>query len=401
VAWTQGSTYLDISNLAVTLIVVAIFQAIQLIEGFWLTPRIMGHRLNLHPGLVLIAIVGTLFTLGALIALIIVPLLGSLDLLFRYARRKRAGIDPWVFQDSAQSQEIEGEKMNDNHLTSTLLLLVENNIYQQQLTHLLSAKYDLITWQGAESLDQPFELCIIDAMMLTNLHLQILARKREDAPYLPFLLVTSQKDLPGLAWHIKYTVDEILLTPIDDLILQPRVETLLHTRQLVQEIRLLADFDELTGVLTRRRLLLQAKREFVRARRFGRPLSVVMLDIDFFKKVNDQHGHAIGDQVLRETAQRCQENIREVDIIGRYGGEEFTIILPELDIGEAQDVAERLRQAIAQHPIETDVGIIFITISLGVAHLIPEDANFEAVIKRADDALNTAKRSGRNQVTKI
>jgi predicted PurR-regulated permease PerM len=102
VAWTQGSTYLDLSNLAVTLIIVAIFQVIQLVEGFWLTPRIMGRRLNLHPGLILIAIVGTLFTLGALMALIIVPILGSLDLIFVYARRKRAGLDPWPIPISPQ-----------------------------------------------------------------------------------------------------------------------------------------------------------------------------------------------------------------------------------------------------------------------------------------------------------
>ncbi|MCJ7626187.1 MAG: AI-2E family transporter [Anaerolineaceae bacterium] len=109
VAWTQGSTYLDISNLAAALIVVAIFQVIQLIEGFWLTPRIMGRRLNLHPGLILIAVVGTLFTLGALMTLITVPLLASLDLIFRYARRKQAGLDPWPVQETPQSVNSEEE----------------------------------------------------------------------------------------------------------------------------------------------------------------------------------------------------------------------------------------------------------------------------------------------------
>ena len=112
VAWTQGSTYLGLSNLAITLLVVIIFAAIQFFEGFWLTPRIMSRRLNLHPGLVLIAIVGTLFTLGALMALIIVPLLSSLDLIFRYARSKRAGLDPWAYQESAQ---IPSEEEHEEH----------------------------------------------------------------------------------------------------------------------------------------------------------------------------------------------------------------------------------------------------------------------------------------------
>ncbi|MBI9043425.1 MAG: AI-2E family transporter [Anaerolineaceae bacterium] len=103
VAWTQGSSYLDIPNLTVAIIIVAIFQGIQLIEGLWLTPRIMGRRMNLHPGLVLIAVIGTLFTLGALMALIIVPVIGSLGLIFRYIRNKRANPDPKSDQDLLQS----------------------------------------------------------------------------------------------------------------------------------------------------------------------------------------------------------------------------------------------------------------------------------------------------------
>jgi len=99
VAWNQGSTHFGLSNLAATLIVIAIFQVIQLIEGFWLTPRIMGRRLNLHPGLILIAVVGTLFTLGALMALIIIPILGSFELVLRYAYHKRAGLDPWPAEE--------------------------------------------------------------------------------------------------------------------------------------------------------------------------------------------------------------------------------------------------------------------------------------------------------------
>jgi predicted PurR-regulated permease PerM len=104
VAWTQGSMYLDISNLAVTLIIVGIFQVIQLIEGLWLTPRIMGRRLKLHPGLIFVAIVGTLFSLGAVMALIIVPIIGTLQLVLRYVRRKRAGLDPWELHENQSGE---------------------------------------------------------------------------------------------------------------------------------------------------------------------------------------------------------------------------------------------------------------------------------------------------------
>ena len=109
VAWTQGSQYLEISNLTAMLLIVIIFLAIQFIEGFWLTPQIMGRRLNLHPGVVLIAVVSTLFTLGALMALIIIPLIGSLELIFRYTRRKRAGLDPW----SMAAVQIQDEEKNE------------------------------------------------------------------------------------------------------------------------------------------------------------------------------------------------------------------------------------------------------------------------------------------------
>ena len=103
VAWTQGSNYFDISNLIVALIIVIIFQVIQLIEGLWLTPRVMSARLHIHPGIVLIAVVGTLLTLGALIALIIVPILGSLALIIRFIQMKRAGIDPWSLEEIQQN----------------------------------------------------------------------------------------------------------------------------------------------------------------------------------------------------------------------------------------------------------------------------------------------------------
>ena len=107
VAWVQGSIYLDISNAGLALIVVIVFQLIQLFEGIYLTPRIIGRRLNLHPGLVMVALVGTLFTLGALTALIVIPLIGSLDLVLRYVRRRHAGLDPWPEMEVEPPSELE------------------------------------------------------------------------------------------------------------------------------------------------------------------------------------------------------------------------------------------------------------------------------------------------------
>ena len=116
--------------------------------------------------------------------------------------------------------------MNDIY---TRFLLMENQVCQEKLGAFLSPKYRLISSHGAETLVKSFDLYIVDAHLLTNLENQILERKRDDSPLMPFILVTSREDLPKLANHIKYTVDEILLKPIDDLILQPGVETFLNT----------------------------------------------------------------------------------------------------------------------------------------------------------------------------
>ena len=192
--------------------------------------------------------------------------------------------------------------MNDMY---SRLLPMENQACQEKLGAFLSPKYRLIRGHGAETLVKSFDLYIVDSHILTNLENQILERKRDDSPLMPFILVTSREDIPKLANHIKYTVDEILFKPIDDLILQPGVETFLNTQKLVQPVQRLVDFDVLTGVLTRCCFSRMAHREFLRSHRFDHPLSIVMLDIDFFKKVNDTYGHTVGDQVLREVAQRC------------------------------------------------------------------------------------------------
>lgn len=171
----------------------------------------------------------------------------------------------------------------------------------------------------------------------------------------------------------------------------------LENARLFREVQRLANIDELTGTYNRRFFFELAERELGRTFRFGHPLSAVMLDIDHFKQVNDTYGHTIGDQVLRAVAQRCCENIREIDILGRYGGEEFIIILPETDAVGARATAERLCRRIAHTAIATDQGPVTITLSLGVATLNQND-NLDALLKRADQALYGAKQAGRNQV---
>ncbi len=172
----------------------------------------------------------------------------------------------------------------------------------------------------------------------------------------------------------------------------------LQNARLFAEIQQLAMVDDLTGIYNRRHFFELGEHEFHRAQRYNRPLAVIMLDLDHFKTVNDTYGHAVGDQVLRMLAERCRSNIREVDILGRYGGEEFTIILPEAGPNEAQMISERLRKHIARMPITTTAGPISITISLGTANLSADIPNLSKLIDCADFAMYEAKRRGRNIV---
>jgi len=141
-----------------------------------------------------------------------------------------------------------------------------------------------------------------------------------------------------------------------------------------------------------------SRREVERARRFGRPLSAIMVDVDHFKDINDTYGHAEGDRVLRMVAERLNSNIREIDILGRYGGDEFTIILPETDLFVATNVAERVRRSVTEIPTLMKDEPIQISLSIGVARANPETADLMALLEGADAAMYIAKQAGGNRV---
>ncbi len=172
----------------------------------------------------------------------------------------------------------------------------------------------------------------------------------------------------------------------------------LENARLFGEVQRLAITDGLTGTYNRRHFFELAEREIERGRRYGHAVSAIMLDIDHFKQVNDTYGHATGDQVLRAAAERCSESIRDVDILGRYGGEEFVVVLPATDLSGALSTAERLRQCVAETPIPTDRGDVTITISLGVASNIQDNGDLAVLLNRADAAMYAAKQAGRNRV---
>ncbi|MDW8403865.1 diguanylate cyclase [Chloroflexus sp.] len=171
-------------------------------------------------------------------------------------------------------------------------------------------------------------------------------------------------------------------------------------RALAREAEL-ARIDWLTGVYNRSHFYEIATHEFAVSTRYDQSLAICMFDVDYFKQINDRYGHLVGDQVLRAIAQTAARQIRAADCIGRFGGEEFILLLPNTDVTAGVMLAERLRTAITELRVPTEKGEITTTISLGVAGRQPADTSIERLIDRADQALYAAKRQGRNCVVGV
>ena len=178
-------------------------------------------------------------------------------------------------------------------------------------------------------------------------------------------------------------------------IFRPQVR---RVREYVGRLYELANTDPLTGCNNRRNFMQAGDREFTKAQRYARSMSVLMLDIDHFKKINDTYGHAVGDEVLKTLAATCLATIRKADCLGRLGGEEFAVIMPETDLEGARAGAEKLREAVADVEMSANGGIIRFTTSVGVAMLDADDKSIHDILNRADSGLYKAKEGGRNRV---
>lgn len=169
-------------------------------------------------------------------------------------------------------------------------------------------------------------------------------------------------------------------------------------RRLEARLRQMAGTDELTGLDNRRRFHERAERALRRARRQGTPLTLCMIDLDHFKTINDRYGHMVGDQVLAQVAGQCRAHIRDIDLIGRFGGEEFVVALPDADLAQALEITERLRGHIEclSHPDPTSDE--HLTVTIGIARVEADEDTLDPALKRADEALYRGKSKGRNVV---
>jgi diguanylate cyclase (GGDEF)-like protein len=202
-------------------------------------------------------------------------------------------------------------------------------------------------------------------------------------------LIQTMTFLFSLLLGITWTFGFVLLN-------SERLEVGLKEAQV--ELQRLAATDFLTGIANHRSFSESGEREIQRARRYGRSMAVLMIDLDHFKRVNDTYGHAAGDRVLVAVTSTIRKLLRDIDVFGRLGGEEFAILLPETDMVGGRATAERLRAAIAETAIDAGDSVLKVTISIGVSMVSREDRGLDAVLKRADDAMYEAKREGRNRV---
>ncbi|MHB1108985.1 MAG: PleD family two-component system response regulator [Devosia sp.] len=231
-------------------------------------------------------------------------------------------------------------------------------------------------------------------------------RSVEQSRTLPIILIADEADRPRVVRGLDLGVNDFIMRPVERNELQARVRTQIRRqryaavlRQSVTNTLALAVTDELTGLYNRRYFDRHLALMLEKAREQERDMALMLIDMDFFKTVNDTHGHDSGDAVLREFALRLRRSIRGVDLACRFGGEEFVVLMPDTDYRQAQNVAERVRTAVAERNFDMGASqALSVTVSVGVALNESEHDTPEMILKRADVALYRAKREGRNRV---
>jgi len=262
------------------------------------------------------------------------------------------------------------------------------------------------------------DLILLDVMMPDMDGLEVVRRLKADRtlPFIPVIMQTALDSTERMVAGLEAGADDYVTKPINFPELEARVRSLLRIKKLQQELgerekelsqmndRLLyiSLTDGLTGVDNRRALEKSLHEMFEHSLRLHEPIACVMCDIDHFKKVNDTYGHAAGDEVLKQFAEILKQEAREIDKVGRYGGEEFLLLLPGTVLDSAVTFAERVRQRVEANTFSFEGGTLKRTVSLGVASWPhPRITGREEMLKAADDALYVAKEMGRNRVVRF
>ncbi len=300
-----------------------------------------------------------------------------------------------------------------NTAAGSILIVDTDPRHAERIKNYLTPEHDVdILLQPADAVFQvtgaSYELALV-AMALTDFDpLRVCSQIRtlEHTRNLPIILIADDADKPKVVRALDLGVNDFISRPVERNELAARVRTqirrqryALELRQSVNNTMALAVTDDMTGLYNRRYFDRHLGVMLGKAQNQERDMALMILDIDHFKAVNDTYGHDIGDAVLKEFAARLKRNIRGVDLACRFGGEEFVVLMPDTDFGQAELVAERVRQSIAERSFEVNAGRpLSVTVSAGVTLNESAADTPESLIKRADVALYRAKREGRNRV---
>jgi two-component system cell cycle response regulator len=298
-------------------------------------------------------------------------------------------------------------------LQARVLVIDDNEFSSRQMQEIYGETYDLTLETDMEEAQillrgGDFDLVVVslDSAQYDPLRLCSRIRTYEETRQLPILTLVDEVDKDKLMKGLEIGINDYVMRPIDTNELIVRTKTQILRKQYQDRLRHnyhrsmeLAVTDSLTGLYNRRYMSNHLDALLQRAKLDYKPVSVLIMDIDFFKNVNDTYGHDVGDDVIKGFASRIGMSVRGVDLACRYGGEEFVVVMPDTDLAVASTVSERLRRQVADQPFEDAKGqqSLDITCSIGVT-VSREQEDSNSLLKRADEALYTAKRDGRNRV---
>ncbi|MDE1153475.1 MAG: PleD family two-component system response regulator [Micavibrio sp.] len=333
--------------------------------------------------------------------------------------RLKMTVDEWRIRENTANQfgfaGNKGTFLTEPSEKARVMVIEDKSFESEKFIETLKRDDDTVTavrtGEQAIALAQQNDLDIITVSLnLQNedgLRLCSHLRSNERTRAVPILMVGEETDMKRIAQGLEIGAHDYILRPVDRNELLARVRTQIRRKRYQDRLRTnyetslsLALTDSLTGLFNRRYLMVHLEKLIKKNLESQKALCVLMLDIDHFKKINDTYGHAVGDEVLKTFAERVSARLRSFDLVARLGGEEFVVVLPDISIDMAQQVAERLRVGIAKDAFITSSphGPVPVTVSIGAALIQGEDIKVEEALRRADDELYRAKEGGRNRI---
>ncbi len=292
-------------------------------------------------------------------------------------------------------------------MATKILVVDDNKLNIRLLTDILEDEgYEITSlrsgYQVLETVhDIKPDIVLLDIMMPGLDGFEVCKKLKGDFEIkdIPVIMITAKTEGSDIKKALELGAFDYIKKPIDEAEVIARVQSALRYKYKLDELKEMAMKDGLTGLYNHALLIELFEKEFIKQRRDASCLAFAMLDIDYFKKVNDTYGHMVGDVILKELAAILMESVRRSDIVGRYGGEEFGIVIPEATSDDVFQLCERIRKSTENYSFQADGKVIKITVSIGIYFKgFNDEISHTDMIKKADEALYKAKRDGRNRV---